>query len=359
MSCNDPRRTVVCVLGMHRSGTSAVSKILNLLGVHLGPSDALSPGAADNPKGYWEHRAFVEINDAILARFSGRWDDRPEWPSDWIIDPRLDDLRARAGALLSDHFSAAPLWGWKDPRTCLTLPFWQAVVGPMRYVICVRNPRAVAGSLQHRDGMSPARAGEVWLHHVSDCLAHTTGQPRLVVFYEDLIADWPRELRRMAAFIGDPERADDPAVRAAAGEFLEDTLCHHRSSMDALVDDPRIAFETKNLYVTLRAEASRARPAAPNVAETAAGQHVAVVLLKDQRDRLAADITALADEAMALRRERQTAVENLRSIQTSTAWRIACAIWRVVDVVFPRGTRRRVVYNAVVPHGRRQLPLHD
>ena len=341
--------TVVCVLGMHRSGTSAVSRLLNLLGVDLGPPQAMAAAGADNPKGYWEHRAFVEINEAILARFGARWDERPTWPAGWAADSRFDDLRTRARAMLREDFGAAPVWGWKDPRTCLTLPFWQAVVGPMRYVICVRNPRAVASSLRRRDGMSPEQAGAVWLHHLELSLIHTSRHPRHVIFYEDLITDWAPELRHLAAFLGRRQRADDVTVQKAASEFLEASLCHHRSSMDALIEDPRIPLQVKNLYVSLRHEArATERPADADAAVEGGAA------LRAQRDRLAADIADLADEATTLRRERQTALAEMKVIRTSTAWRIACAIWRVVDLLFPRGTRRRVVYNAVVPQSRRR-----
>ena len=70
--------TVVCVLGMHRSGTSVVSRMLNLLGVYLGPEQAMCPAGHDNRKGYWEHQGLVMLNDAVLARYGGRWDLPPD-----------------------------------------------------------------------------------------------------------------------------------------------------------------------------------------------------------------------------------------------------------------------------------------
>ena len=63
--------TVICTLGMHRSGTSLVSRILNLLGVYLGAPHDVSNVGADNPKGYWEHHPIALLNDELLARFGG------------------------------------------------------------------------------------------------------------------------------------------------------------------------------------------------------------------------------------------------------------------------------------------------
>ena len=71
------RASVICTLGMHRSGTSLVSRMLGLLGVRLGPDERVLTAGEDNPKGYWEHRSFVDLNDEILPRFGGRWDEAP------------------------------------------------------------------------------------------------------------------------------------------------------------------------------------------------------------------------------------------------------------------------------------------
>jgi len=43
---------VVLILGMHRSGTSAAARAVNLLGVDLGAP--LLPPRDDNPVGCWE-----------------------------------------------------------------------------------------------------------------------------------------------------------------------------------------------------------------------------------------------------------------------------------------------------------------
>ena len=150
-----------------------------------------------------------------------------------------------------------PVWGWKDPRTCLTLPFWQSVIGSIRYVICIRNPDAVFASLSRRDHMSSAKAERLWLTHVQSSLAHTSGQPRLFVFYDDIMHDWAPEVRRIAAFIGCPERADDPDVLAAVGTFLDRELCHHRMTIEDLAANQRVSFAVSGLYLALRSQTPR------------------------------------------------------------------------------------------------------
>jgi hypothetical protein len=327
---------VICTVGMHRSGTSLVSRMLNLLGVHLGPDERLSGTGEDNRKGYWEHRAFVEINDEILARFGGRWDEPPAFSPAWPGDPRLLDLREKAGRLLAEDFAAAPLWGWKDPRTCLTLPFWQEVVGPMRYVMCIRNPRAVVASLTRRNGMSADQAQQLWLAHLQAGLAHTSGHPRMFVFYEDIIDDWRLALRSMAAFIGDPERGEDVRVHEAVGQFIDNEMCHHRGSLEDLAGDQRIAFPTTGLYLALRGHgAGRSTERTLDLIGARA---------LETWDRTAA-MDAERDHLARVNGEQSAAIialnAALQEIHTSRAWRLVLFYRRVVVHLLPAGTRRR------------------
>src|SRR5262245_51351041 len=137
--CSVTKQRIVCVLGMHRSGTSLLARLLNLLGVELGENHLLNnePVSA-NPKGHWEHRELSAINDALLDHYGGTWDKPPQFPSGWQNDPALYDLRLRAHTLVNDQFRDYTLWGWKDPRTCLTLPFWQELLSELHYLICLR-----------------------------------------------------------------------------------------------------------------------------------------------------------------------------------------------------------------------------
>jgi hypothetical protein len=246
---------IICILGMHRSGTSLVSRILNILGVYLGPEAHIMQPGPDNPKGYWEHYMLTALNDEILARLGGSWHEVPVFPAGWEISSELADLRQRARAILQEDFATADLWGWKDPRTCLTLPFWQRLLPPMRYVICLRNPVDVSRSLERRDNFPFEKGVQLWLAHVTSALRHTTGQPRLFVFYEDLMEDWPTEIKRLANFLGKPELAEEEAIRSAIQEFIEEELQHHRTSLVDAIDEPKFSFPAKALYIVLRAYA--------------------------------------------------------------------------------------------------------
>jgi hypothetical protein len=367
---------VICTLGVHRSGTSLVSRMLNLLGVHLGPDARVMTAGEDNPKGYWEHRPFVDINDDILARFGGRWDVPPVFPPQWFRDPRLEDLRAKARQLMAEDFATTALWGWKDPRTSLTLPFWQDVIGPMRYVICVRNPAAVVDSLVRRgNGMTCDKAEQMWIGHMQAILSGTSGQPRLFVFYEDILDDWPQALRELAAFVGDPQRADDPRVHEGVSRFLEKELCHHRPSLEDLLRDPRLSFATRSLYLALRgcAGVERAPGADPGELDGgSSGFDLALDLFAAQAlessERMAKN-DALAAREMTLRRslaplesdlrlaqverDRQArrgemSVRALQEIRGSCAWGLVTLSRLAIADLLPLGSRRRHALQAVL-----------
>lgn len=244
---------IICILGMHRSGTSALTRVLNLIGVDLGANDALTiePIAA-NPRGYWEHHELTAISDAILKRFGGSWDQPPQLSRGWEFDPALKDLRKQAQRLIRDQFAQAQLWGWKDPRTCITLPFWQQLLPGMRYIICLRNPVDVARSLAHRDGLSAEKSSHLWATYVSSSLSYTEGKPRLVTFYEDLMDDCLRELQRLADFLGASERAQEAERQRAVREFIEEGLQHYRSSIAEPTANPGIDARATAIYLAQR-----------------------------------------------------------------------------------------------------------
>ena len=251
---------IVCILGMHRSGTSALTRVLNLIGVDLGSEEVLTTEpVADNPKGYWEHGEITAISDAILKRYGGSWDEPPLLPSGWETAPAIDDLRQQAQQLIQNQFAGIQLWGWKDPRTCLTLPFWQQLLPNMRYIICLRNPVDVARSLEQRDSLSAEKSSNLWLTYISSALSHTEGKPRLLIFYEDLMDDCLRELPRLAGFLGKPERAEQVAVQEAVQGFIEAGLQHYRASIVQAVASVRIDLRARALYLAQRISVSFGR----------------------------------------------------------------------------------------------------
>jgi hypothetical protein len=247
-----PYQRIMCVLGMHRSGTSLVTRILNLLGVDLGPEERLLEPGPDNPLGFWEHEEIVELNDEILGLLGGSWHEPPAFEPNWERSPALSGLRGVAVEMIRREFERSELWGWKDPRACLTLPFWQLLIPGMRYVICLRNPVDVARSLARRDGFPVEKSGDLWVDHVEASLRQTAGDDSLILFYEDVMADWPGALGRLGGFIGEADAAVFEHVRTGVWEAVREDLQHHRSSTAEVADHPELPDAAKALYLLLR-----------------------------------------------------------------------------------------------------------
>ena len=87
---------VVCVLGMHRSGTSVTTSLLETLGVHLGSDDDLRDPLLDDPHGYWEHRPLKAVSEDLLHRVGGDWHTPLRFQAGWERARRFDDLRVHA-----------------------------------------------------------------------------------------------------------------------------------------------------------------------------------------------------------------------------------------------------------------------
>jgi hypothetical protein len=213
---------------MHRSGTSVVAGALSFLGVSLGePGRLLKPGA-DNPKGYFEIGAVVQLDDELLAHLGGAWDQPPVLDPGWEHGPGLLPFRERAGAILDDSFgpeaARAPTIAWKDPRLSLLLPFWRTVTPIATTVVVVRDPVEVAASLAERGySVGPAQAASLWLRYVYAATAADCGH--LLVRHADLFEDLPGTIARLAAHLGLP--APDAAAEAAVRDHLDTGLRHH------------------------------------------------------------------------------------------------------------------------------------
>src|SRR5262245_28438813 len=120
---------------MHRSGTSLAARALNLLGVDLGSEAGLArPGPIENPKGFWERKAIKELNEELLASFGGSWSEPPDLEPGWEHSPALAAFRDQAKALLEEEFASSELYGWKDPRSSILLPFWKLLVPDLSYL---------------------------------------------------------------------------------------------------------------------------------------------------------------------------------------------------------------------------------
>jgi GT2 family glycosyltransferase/glycosyltransferase involved in cell wall biosynthesis len=241
-------QTAICIAGAHRSGTSMVARLLHACGLYLGPKNELMPAQADNPDGFWEHLGFVALNDELLSELGGAWDLPPKADQD-VKHPRLEPLRTKAQVLI-EGFDSAKVWGWKDPRNSLTLPFWQDLLPGLKTLIMVRNPLEVAHSMRERNETSYSLGLRLWEIYNRRLIETANGHDRLVTHYDLFFADAEQELRRIAHFIGLP----DAQVTSAAA-LVTRRRRHTHFTTEQLID-ARVAPEVIDLYRALIVEAS-------------------------------------------------------------------------------------------------------
>lgn len=204
----------ICLTGMHRSHTSMLARILFECGVNLGRADDLADPNEDNQAGFWEDLRFQTIDERLLALFGASWD-RPELPKDWINDPRLADIRNEARALIATDPPFEP-WGWKDPRSCVTLSFWAGLIADLKVVVSLRSPVEVARSLLYRryESISYPRGIDLWSFYYR-ALGTSLGRiPSLVVHSDALFAQPAAEIGRICGFL-DVDATPEMIDRAA------------------------------------------------------------------------------------------------------------------------------------------------
>lgn len=207
-------------IGTHRSGTSLLARLVNLSGPSLGAEEALLLPQPDNPKGFWENREVVEINDALLALRDAAWN-RPERFRPFLLPAEgLRPLQERSGRLLAE-FDRTRDWLVKDPRLCLTLPFWLQLVPRPVIIHSVRHPLRVALSLHKRNRL-PLRHGlALWEHYTTEALRHTRDLPCLFVEFQALARNYPPEMARILNFLQSHGAAAAAPDEDAVSTFLE------------------------------------------------------------------------------------------------------------------------------------------
>ncbi len=243
----------VCIAGMHRSGTSMVTRLLNLCDLYLGSEDDLLELAPDNPEGFWENVHFKELNERILEKLGGSWDLPPTEEKGWEQKPEIESLKDKAYTLVKNYTDHKP-WGWKDPRNSLTLPFWKSICPSIKTIICLRNPIEVARSLQKRGGTTDIFAYNLWYIYNKRVLSCTKQDDRLITHYDTYFVDPEDELRRILNFIGvDFDDFDDIVKRACKN--ISSNLKHNSATIDELINNSRVPENVKTLYLKMCKEA--------------------------------------------------------------------------------------------------------
>ncbi|MEW4568974.1 hypothetical protein AB1L88_14010 [Tautonia sp. JC769] len=323
--------TALLVLGMHRSGTSALTRVLSLLGAEL-PRNLIPAVKESNELGHWESIDLLAVHDEMLAAVGSSWHDVTAFPEPWGRSDAAGPFRDRILAILGRDHRDAPLFVVKDPRVCRFVPFWLDLIDRFgaspRAIIPLRNPLEVATSLERRDGFPIAKGALLWLRHALDAERATRDRPRSVITYDALLDDWAAtaETIRMDLGLGAWPKAPQEAA-AEVDAFLSTSHRHHRADRDALRSHPGIPPWVAQAYEALielsrdDGPASRDRLDAIR-AELAAAEGAFAPLLADlDRHRAGAEdrLQSVEHQAATLEARRITLEGELAAAQEQSA----------------------------------------
>jgi hypothetical protein len=311
----------IIVLGMHRSGTSAVAGALHLMGAYVGATDVLMAPQPDNSRGFWERTDVADLNDRVLASTDASWWNIAGFDASRVPEQALEGFEADAAKILTDLESHRP-WIAKDPRFCLLLPLWLRLLDRPVCVMVHRDPVEIALSLKQRNGFSLTQGIALWEHYMVSALRSIRHDRLLLVSYQDLIADAEATtldlLRRLRGLgVDGLAPADDRELAA----FVDPDLQHHRgiqfdgvsllndaqSRLARSLGDGIVPSASDDFKVSLGAEDAAAELAARESAEHDARDHLADLerraqessqsstLLGEELDRRAAHIRQIEE----------------------------------------------------------------
>jgi hypothetical protein len=200
---------VVCIVGMHRSGTSSLAGSLEEAGLYLGEVITSAP---HNFKGNRENRRIMDLQEAVLVHSGGSWDRPPERVT-WSEAHRAERN------LIIRSYGDAPMWGFKDPRTLLTLDFWREALSDLTFVGTLRHPWLVAESLRRRNGGSMDQWLDLWASYSERLIALYEAHPFPIVRFDTGEDAYRRSLVAVMEVLG--------LSRPARLDFFDPILKHH------------------------------------------------------------------------------------------------------------------------------------
>ena len=182
-------RQAVVVLAMHRTGSSAITRVLNLLGCDA--AKTLIGPDSHNESGYWESDVLRVFNDKILASAGSNWRDWQAFNRSWYETPRFAEYLENGLELLQSEYGGSKFFVFKDPRVTRIVPFWRQLLAYAKIepyvIITLRNPIEVAASLAKRDGMTQAEAFLIWLRNMLEAEHGSRGMHRVLVSHNRLM----------------------------------------------------------------------------------------------------------------------------------------------------------------------------
>lgn len=245
------KKECILILGMHRSGTSALTKVFNILGADL-PTKLLPPVENNNALGFFEPKDISALHDKLLASADSGWDDITRFPPSWYKTDEATYYQNEIIKILERDFDESPLFVIKDPRVCRIVPFWQGIMkqygATTKFILTVRNPLEVIHSLKNRDGFSTQKSVLLWLSHFIEAERETRGSDRAFTTYFHLMDDWKTVVESIAPNLNITLPNISISIENQINEFLSPEHRHHTSSLKDLLNDQTLVCWVKEVY---------------------------------------------------------------------------------------------------------------
>jgi len=323
------KQKLIVVLGMHRSGTSAITCGLKVLSVELG-DNLLPPVANNNEMGFWEDSDINTLNSEILSVLGSDWHYLSAIQFADIEVLRRKGYFLCAIDLMHRKIGDSPVFGFKDPRIAKLLLFWKEVFRQCQldvsYMLAIRNPRSVVKSLATRDGFDPEKSYLLWLGHIIVTLSGTIGEMCMIIDYDRLMQSPEFELQRIAKQF---DLAIDPAeMQSYKDDFLDQGLRHKVYDLNDLLLDEACPPIVQEIYSELLEVASDKK----RIDDLSLQKKVAIWAIEFERIK---SPLALIDRFNKLIEERD---EQISAIMASWSWKLTSPlrkikkIWQTIKV---------------------------
>jgi len=233
------KKKLIFVLGMHRSGTSPATRLLNILGADLS-LNLLQPDPDINEKGYFEDKDVVTLNESVLSHFNAAWYDIKSLPETWWQKDEVAPFKLNIKTILERNYNDFHLAVIKDPRLCILFPLWLDVIEDLYSPLCIfvlRHPVEVAKSLEKRDGIDRGYSYYLWMRYVLASEYHTRRLRRTAVTFDQILSDAYGISKKIsnALDIKWPKSFNDN--RHNVTQDISTDLKHHSSEREALKTD--------------------------------------------------------------------------------------------------------------------------
>jgi hypothetical protein len=335
------RRRAIVVLGFHRSGTSALTRVLSLCGASL-PAHLMTPNHT-NAREFFESDPIFRLHEEILSSLGSTWHDLSPLPEAWMQSDLAQSYVFRMAKVVGEEFGTAPLFVLKDPRICRLVPFWLAVFAELNieplFVLPIRNPLEVAASLEQSESIDQQKGLLLWLSRSLQAERDSRNYSRSFVEYDSLLKDWrgtvkkigsdldltfPSLSRRSAletdAFLSDEARHQSPSTAKLA--VREDVLDWAKMAFEWLsfgasgkkipakkIDALHFAFvEAERAFGPILAKTEFARETADAAARSLEEE---VSTLGADRERLESEVVPLSNESTRLKTQLKTREEQV------------------------------------------------